>query len=244
MALWGGRFSERPADAVFALSRSVHFDWRLAPYDLRSSLAHLSVLESSELLDSKVVSPIRAALKELQSEVESGKFVANDGDEDVHSALERGLTEKLGAIGGSLRAGRSRNDQVATDLKLFAIDHMLEVASQILALQDALIAKASEYGDAPAPGFTHLQHAQPVLFGHEIAKHVQSFERDLDRISDWLKRTSVSPLGSGALAGSSLPLLPEVTARDLGFTSNSANSIDGVSDRDFVAEALFFLSMV
>jgi argininosuccinate lyase len=244
MALWGGRFSERPADAVFALSRSVHFDWRLAPYDLRSSLAHLSVLESSELLDSKVVSSIRAALKELQSEVESGKFVAIESDEDVHSALERGLTEKLGAIGGSLRAGRSRNDQVATDLKLFAIDHMLEVASQILALQDALITKASEYGDAPAPGFTHLQHAQPILFGHEIAKHVQSFERDLDRISDWLKRTSVSPLGSGALAGSSLPLSPEVTARDLGFTSNSANSIDGVSDRDFVAEALFTLSMI
>lgn len=244
MALWGGRFSERPADAVFALSRSVHFDWRLAPYDLRSSLAHLSVLESSGLLEASVVSSIRGALKELQSEVVSGKFVAIESDEDVHSALERGLTEKLGAIGGSLRAGRSRNDQVATDLKLFAIDHMLEVAQQILALQDALIAKASEYGDAPAPGFTHLQHAQPILFGHEIAKHVQSFERDLDRISDWLKRTSVSPLGSGALAGSSLPLSPEVTARDLGFTLNSANSIDGVSDRDFVAEALFILSMV
>ena len=244
MALWGGRFSERPADAVFALSRSVHFDWRLAPYDLRSSLAHLRVLESSGLLESKVVSSIRGALKELQSEVDSGKFVPIESDEDVHSALERGLTEKLGAIGGSLRAGRSRNDQVATDLKLFAIDHMLEVASQILALQEALISKASEYGDAPAPGFTHLQHAQPILFGHEIAKHVQSFERDLDRISDWLKRTSVSPLGSGALAGSSLPLAPEVTARDLGFTSNSANSIDGVSDRDFVAEALFILSMV
>jgi argininosuccinate lyase len=244
MALWGGRFSERPADAVFALSRSVHFDWRLAPYDLRSSLAHLSVLESSGLLEASVVSSIRGALKELQSEVVSGEFLAIESDEDVHSALERGLTEKLGAIGGSLRAGRSRNDQVATDLKLFAIDHMLEVASQILNLQDALIAKASEYGDAPAPGFTHLQHAQPVLFGHEIAKHVQSFERDLDRISDWLKRTSVSPLGSGALAGSSLPLSPEITARDLGFTSNSANSIDGVSDRDFVAEALFILSMV
>ena len=244
MALWGGRFSERPADAVFALSRSVHFDWRLAPYDLRSSLAHLRVLESSGLLESKVVSSIQGALKELQSEVDSGKFVAIESDEDVHSALERGLTEKLGAIGGSLRAGRSRNDQVATDLKLFAIDHMLEVASQILALQEALISKASEYGDAPAPGFTHLQHAQPILFGHEIAKHVQSFERDLDRICDWLKRTSVSPLGSGALAGSSLPLAPEVTARDLGFTSNSANSIDGVSDRDFVAEALFILSMV
>ncbi|MSX50170.1 MAG: argininosuccinate lyase, partial [Actinobacteria bacterium] len=163
MALWGGRFSQSPADAVFALSRSVHFDWRLAPYDLRSSLAHLDVLQSSGLLDDAVAKPIRGALKELISEVSSGKFVANDTDEDVHSALERGLTEKLGDIGGSLRAGRSRNDQVATDLRLYAIDHMLEVAKQVLALQSALIAKASEYGDAPAPGFTHLQHAQPVL---------------------------------------------------------------------------------
>ncbi len=244
MALWGGRFSQAPADAVFALSRSVHFDWRLAPYDLRSSLAHLAVLQSSGLLADSVSEEIRGALKELITEVASGKFVAIESDEDVHSALERGLTEKLGAIGGSLRAGRSRNDQVATDLRLYAIDHMIEVAQQILALQQALIAKATEYGDAPAPGFTHLQHAQPVLFGHELAKHVQGFSRDLDRIHDWLNRASVSPLGSGALAGSSLPLSPVVTAKNLGFTSSAANSIDGVSDRDFVAEALFILSMI
>jgi argininosuccinate lyase len=244
MALWGGRFSDGPADAVFALSRSVHFDWRLAPYDLRSSLAHLEILESSSLLTADVASKIRGALKELISEVAAGDFVANSSDEDVHSALERGLTEKLGDIGGSLRAGRSRNDQVTTDLRLYAIDHMVEVAAQILELQKALIAKASEYSDAPAPGFTHLQHAQPVLFGHEIAKHAHAFSRDLDRINDWLVRTSVSPLGSGALAGSSLPLAPEKTAASLGFTSSAANSIDGVSDRDFVAEALFILAMV
>ena len=244
MALWGGRFSDSPADAVFALSRSVHFDWRLAPYDLRSSLAHLAILQSSGLLDVAVAEKIRAALKELISEVAAGTFTANADDEDVHSALERGLTEKLGEIGGSLRAGRSRNDQVTTDLRLYAIDHMLAVADQLLALQDALIAKASEYGDAPAPGFTHLQHAQPIIFGHEIAKHTHAFARDLDRITDWLERTSVSPLGSGALAGSSLPLSPELTAKDLGFASSAANSIDGVSDRDFVAEALFILSLV
>ncbi|MEY4087353.1 MAG: hypothetical protein RIU70_463 [Actinomycetota bacterium] len=244
MALWGGRFSQAPADAVFALSRSVHFDWRLAPYDLRSSLAHLSVLHSSGLLEDSVVEQIRGALHELITEVSTGKFEAIDSDEDVHSALERGLTEKLGAIGGSLRAGRSRNDQVATDLRLYAIDHMIEVAQQIIELQRALIAKSSEYADAPAPGFTHLQHAQPVLFGHEIAKHVHAFSRDLDRIHDWLDRALVSPLGSGALAGSSLPLAPEVTAKKLGFSSSAANSIDAVSDRDFVAEALFILSMV
>jgi argininosuccinate lyase len=244
MALWGGRFSQSPADAVFALSRSVHFDWRLAPYDLRSSLAHLSVLQASGLLEDSVAEPIRKALRELIQEVASGKFLPEESDEDVHSALERGLTEKLGAIGGSLRAGRSRNDQVATDLRLYAIEHMIEVAQQVLALQEALIAKATDYADAPAPGFTHLQHAQPVLFGHELAKHVQAFDRDLDRIHDWLDRAQISPLGSGALAGSSLPLSPAVTAQDLGFTSSAANSIDGVSDRDFVAEALFILSMI
>jgi len=244
MALWGGRFSDAPADAVFALSRSVHFDWRLAPYDLRSSLAHLKILRSSGLLEEDVSKKIEKALRELITEVASGKFVAIDSDEDVHSALERGLNEKIGATGGSLRAGRSRNDQVATDLKLFAIDHMLEVATAITQLQSALLAKASDYGDAPAPGFTHMQHAQPILFGHEIAKHVQSFQRDLERIQDWLNRTNVSPLGSGALSGSGLALDPAATARDLGFASSSTNSIDGVSDRDFVAEALFVLSMV
>ena len=244
MALWGGRFSDGPADAVFALSRSVHFDWRLAPYDLRSSLAHLEVLESSGLLSTEVAEAIRGGLHALISEVAAGTFRAIESDEDVHSALERGLMEKLGDIGGSLRAGRSRNDQVTTDLRLYAMDHMLEVARQVLALQEALIAKAEEYGDAPAPGFTHLQHAQPILFGHEIAKHAHAFARDLDRINDWLARTSVSPLGSGALAGSSLPLSPEKTAAALGFASSAANSIDGVSDRDFVAEALFILAMV
>ncbi len=244
MALWGGRFSDGPADAVFALSRSVHFDWRLAPYDLRSSLAHLEVLESSGLLTSEVAKAIRDGLHALIAEVATGAFTAIESDEDVHSALERGLTEKLGDIGGSLRAGRSRNDQVTTDLRLYAIDHMLEVARQVIALQEALISKAEEYSDAPAPGFTHLQHAQPVLFGHELAKHAHAFARDLDRIHDWLARTSVSPLGSGALAGSSLPLAPEKTAAALGFTSSAANSIDGVSDRDFVAEALFILAMI
>ena len=244
MALWGGRFSDAPSDAVFALSRSVSFDWRLAPYDLRSSLSHLRVLQRSGLLKEDAAKKIEGGLRDLIADVASAKFLPSAEDEDVHSALERGLTEKIGEVAGALRAGRSRNDQVATDLKLFAIDHMLDIANQITLLQETLIAKASEYSDAPAPGFTHMQHAQPILFGHEIAKHVHAFARDVDRISDWLARTSVSPLGSGALAGSGLGLAPEVTAKDLGFTSSSANSIDGVSDRDFVAEALFILSMV
>ena len=242
--LWGGRFSETPSDALFALSRSVQFDWRLASYDLRSSLAHLGVLESSGLLPADIVSKLRAALKELQVEVKSGKFASIASDEDVHSALERGLTEKIGAIGGAIRAGRSRNDQVATDLRLYAIDHLLAVAQELTVLCEVIIAKADQYLDAPAPGFTHLQHAQPIIFGHEIAKHAHSFQRDLSRIKDWLARTSVSPLGSGALAGSSLPLNPAATAADLGFAQSAGNSIDGVSDRDFVSEALFILATI
>jgi argininosuccinate lyase len=201
-------------------------------------------LESSGLLTSEVAGKIRGGLLELMQEVKAGLFTYNDSDEDVHSALERGLTEKLGEIGGSLRAGRSRNDQVATDLRLYAIEAMLETAEKIIHLQQALVTKAAEYSDAPSVGFTHMQHAQPVLFGHELAKHVHAFNRDLDRIDDWLTRTSVSPLGSGALAGSSLPLSPEATATALGFKKSASNSIDAVADRDFVAEALFIISMV
>ena len=244
MALWGGRFSHGAADAAFALSRSVDFDWRLAPYDIRSSLAHLSILESSGLLNAGDSGAIRGALKELAADVSSGNFLPIAIDEDVHSALERGLNEKLGARGGLLRAGRSRNDQVTTDLRLFAIDHMLEIALLITNMQSALLEKASEYINDSAPGFTHIQHAQPVSFGHELAKHAHAFSRDLDRIDDWLLRTSVSSLGAGALAGSSLPLDPKATAKDLGFKASFANSIDAVSDRDYCAEALFILALI
>ena len=244
MALWGGRFSSGPANDVFALSQSIRFDWRLAPYDLRSSLAHLNVLEKANLIDSSKAKEIRGALKEMQKDLAGGTLVPSQDDEDVHSALERVMKEKLGPLGGALRAGRSRNDQVATDLRLFALDHMLQLAEFVIALQRAILAKASEYKDAPAPGFTHLQHAQPVLFGHELAKHAHSFDRDVARIKDWYLRTAFSPLGAGALAGSSLKLNPEASAAELGFLGAIENSIDAVSDRDFVAEALFILSMI
>jgi argininosuccinate lyase len=244
MALWGGRFAQGLEESVFALSRSVHFDWRLAPYDLRSSKAHLAVLKKSGLIASQDAEAIAKALNELSVEVAKGSFVAIDVDEDVHSALERGLTEKIGAAGGALRAGRSRNDQVTTDLRLFSIDHMLEIARLLTMLQTSILEKAAEHVNDPAPGFTHIQHAQPVSFGHELAKHAHAFARDLDRINDWLSRTSVSSLGAGALAGSSLALDPEFTAKNLGFDSTFANSIDAVSDRDYVAEALFIFAMI
>lgn len=244
MALWGGRFESKTDDSVFALSRSVQFDWRLAPYDLVSSIAHVRVLKSGKLIDAKTAAKLDRALKELLKEVKSGAFKPNASDEDVHSALERGLIEKLGELGGSIRAGRSRNDQVATDLRLYLLDHMLEIALQVTKLSKAILAKSSEYVDAVAPGFTHLQHAQPVSFGHELAKHSCALERDLGRIKDWYERSNLSPLGAGALAGSSLPISPERTARDLGFDGVVRNSIDAVSDRDFAVEALFVLALI
>lgn len=244
MALWGGRFNSDINDSVFQLSRSVQFDWRLAPYDLRSSLAHLDVLESSQIVEASIAKKIRSALKELQHEVASGEFTPNQDDEDVHSALERGLTEKLGELGGVIRAGRSRNDQVATDFKLYLIDHMIEVSAKLVLLEKALIDLAGEYATDVAPGFTHYQHAQPVTFGHEIAKHAHAFARDIWRIKDWLARANYSPLGAGALSGSALPLDPAQTANDLGFAGVVSNSIDAVSDRDFAAEALFIIALI
>ena len=244
MVLWGGRFSKKPTDAVFALSQSIAFDWRLAPYDLRSSLAHLAVLEKAALLSKDDAIKIKKAIKELMVDVSAGKFLPVQEDEDVHSALERGLTEKLGSLGGSLRAGRSRNDQVTTDLRLFAIDHMLTLAHLLTELIEVILNKASEYVNDAAPGFTHIQHAQPISFGHEIAKHAHAFARDVDRINDWLHRTSVSSLGAGALSGSSLELDPVFAAKNLGFERNFENSIDAVSDRDYVAEALFITSLI
>ena len=244
MALWGARFTGKATDAAFALSQSVAFDWRLAPYDLRSSMAHLAVLEKAALVSKDDASKIRLALKDLASEISSGRFLPNAHDEDVHSALERGLTEKLGSLGGSLRAGRSRNDQVTTDLRLFAIDHMLVLAHSLSELVEVILNKASEYVHDAAPGFTHIQHAQPISFAHEIAKHAHAFSRDVDRINDWYHRASVSSLGAGALSGSSLPLDPEFTAKNLGFEKCFENSIDAVSDRDYVAEALFVTSLI
>ena len=244
MALWGGRFSRSTADDVFALSRSIHFDWKLAPYDIRSSLAHLYILESAALISESNAKKIRGALKELSQEVASGSFLPSPEDEDVHSALERGLVEKLGEIGGALRAGRSRNDQIATDLRLFALDHMTNLAHLLSGLSRTLLNKAADYVDSPAPGFTHLQHAQPIIFAHELSKHAHALNRDVDRIKDWYERTNFSPLGSGALSGSSLPLDPSTSAALLGFAAPIANSIDAVSDRDFVAEALFIMALV
>jgi argininosuccinate lyase len=243
-SLWGGRFEGGPSEALARLSVSVHFDWRLAPYDLLASKAHARVLHRAGLLDDIEVEKMLGALDELAAEVVSGAFRPRVEDEDVHTALERGLLEKLGTLGGKLRAGRSRNDQVATDLRLYLRDHAREVVRRLASLEEALLTQAEQHLDTPAPGMTHLQHAQPVLFAHQLLAHVQAFARDVHRIRDWDLRASVSPLGSGALAGSSLPVDPISTAEELGFGSAAPNSMDAVSDRDFVAEFLFVAALL
>ncbi len=242
--LWGGRFASGPADAMAALSASVHFDWRLAPYDIRQTAAHARVLHRAGLLSGPELTDVIGALDGLAADVASGDFVPGPDDEDVHTAIERGLLERLGPLGGKLRAGRSRNDQVATDFRLYLRDQARAIAAQVIALQEALLAQAEAHVDTIAPGFTHLQHAQPVSFGHELAKHVHALARDIDRLRDWDERSALSPLGAGALAGSSLGLDPETVARELGFRGALANSIDAVSDRDWVAEFLFTAAMI
>ena len=244
MSLWGGRFEGGPAEALARLSVSVQFDWRLAPYDLLGSKAHARVLHRAGLLTDDELPKMLGALDELAVEAREGTFVPRVEDEDVHTALERGLIEKLGHLGGKLRAGRSRNDQVATDLRLYLRDHARGLTSQLAELEQALIDQAAEHLDTPAPGMTHLQHAQPVLFAHQLLAHVQAFARDVHRLRDWDLRASVSPLGAGALAGSSLPVDPISTAAELGFGSAAPNSMDAVSDRDFVAELLFCTALL
>jgi argininosuccinate lyase len=244
MTLWGGRFDSAPADAMAALSRSVHFDWRLAPYEIEVNLIHLKNLVEQGVVSKENGKNIESALLDLAKDIGSGSFKYTDIDEDVHSAIERGLTERCGEVGGAVRAGRSRNDLVVTDFKLYLIDHLLEIASQISVLVKVINTQAANNIDVIAPGFTHTQHAQPITFAQELSKHSHALLRDIDRIFDWLKRNSFSPFGAGALAGSSIQPNPEKVAKDLGFSGAMANSIDAVGDRDFAAEALFDLAML
>ena len=242
--LWGGRFASGPSPAMARLSRSTHFDWKLAPYDLMQTRAHAQVLERAGLLSQDESRGVVLALDTLATQVANGEFTPNEDDEDVHSAVERGLISLLGELGGKLRAGRSRNDQVATDFKLYLRDHAQQIAGEVIYLQEAFLDQANENISTHSPGFTHLQHAQPVSFAHELAKHVHALGRDLERLSDWDSRAARSPLGAGALAGSSLGLDPELVADTLGFDSALGNSIDAVSDRDWAAEFLFVGAMI
>jgi len=244
LKLWGGRFDGGPAAALERLSASVHFDWVLAPYDLAGSRAHARVLHAAGLLDAAQLGGLLGGLDALEQDVAAGAFVGTPADEDVHTALERGLIERVGAdLGGRLRAGRSRNDQVATLYRMYLRDRAREIAVQLLDLADALLTQAEQHPLAPMPGRTHFQHAQPVLLAHHLQAHAHALARDVERLVDWDRRADESPYGSGALAGSSLGLDPLAVARELGFSTSSDNSMDGTASRDVVAELAFVLAM-
>ncbi|WP_030016152.1 argininosuccinate lyase [Curtobacterium sp. S6] len=244
-ALWGGRFSGGPSDALAALSKSTQFDWRLAPYDIAGSRAHARVLHAKDLLTDAELDGMLAALDQLEADVRSGAYVPAESDEDVHGALEKGLIERAGAdLGGKLRAGRSRNDQIATLGRMYLRDHASILADGVLGVVDALIAQAEAHPYAPMPGRTHLQHAQPILLSHHLLAHAWALSRDLERLRDWDRRAAVSPYGSGALAGSSLGLDPNVVAHELGFDSATHNSIDGTAGRDVYAEFSWICAMI
>jgi argininosuccinate lyase len=227
-----------------AFTVSLPFDRRLALDDIAGSRAHLGGLERAGVVDAVERAAVLDALDQVESELRAGEFTFVPSDEDIHTAVERRVTEIAGDPGGKLHTGRSRNDQIATDLRLFAKRELVGVMARILDLQQVLVDRAVETADAYLPGYTHLQRAQPVLLGHHLLAHGWALSRDIDRLVDTRRRLDVSPLGAGALAGSSLPLDPVGVAADLGFGEVFANSLDAVSDRDFVAEVLFDLALL
>ncbi len=243
MALWAGRFEAAMDEALVELSESFSFDRALYHYDLEGSAAHVRGLGHAGLLSDDERDELLGVLAAIEREFDAGAFVTLAGDEDVHMAIERRAIEIAGPLGARLHTGRSRNDQVATTLRLFTRDALTRVAEGVLDLVDALVALGDRHPGARLPGYTHLQRAQAVLLSHHLSAHAFALLRDVDRLGDAAERLAVSPLGAGALAGSSLPLDPAYTAALLGFAAPFANSMDAVSDRDFVAESLFAIAL-
>ena len=244
MTLWSGRFSESMDNTLWELSESFSFDHVLYAYDIAGSKAHARGLAKAGLLSDLELSAITTGLDEVAKEFETGAFVRAEVDEDIHMAIERRLTELVGEPGQKLHTARSRNDQVATTLRLYTRDALTQVAQVSLTLAEALVAKGSEYSEAVLPGYTHLQRAQPVLLSHHLNAHALGLLRDVDRLMDARERMNVSPLGAGAIAGTSLSIDPSFTASLLNFDAPFINSMDAVSDRDFVAEALFAFALL
>jgi argininosuccinate lyase len=241
--LWHGRFGEGPADELLAFTVSLPFDRRLAADDLAGSRAHVHMLTHARLLSTDEEAVILAALDRVEQELAAGTFAFAPTDEDIHTAVERRVTEVAGPAGAKLHTGRSRNDQVALDLRLYLRREGLAIGQRIDDLQRVLLARAEESSEIALPGYTHLQRAQPVLLAHHLLAHFWTLARDVDRWRACVARSDVSPLGAGALAGSSLPLDPAMVAAELGFGRVFENSLDAVSDRDFVAEALFVAAL-
>jgi len=242
--LWGGRFRERTHRLVEEFTSSLSFDRRLYAYDIQGSIAHCKTLEKAGVLSRKETAAILRGLETVRGEFEAGRFPFAPQDEDIHVAIERRLTELIGPVGGKLHTGRSRNDQVALDIRLYLQDQLASLLGGMKRLQQALLIQARTHLDVVMPGYTHLQRAQPVLFAHHFLAYVEMLERDKGRVKDALVRLNVMPLGSGALAGTNYPVDRRYTAKLLGFASVSENSLDAVADRDFAVEVLAALSII
>jgi argininosuccinate lyase len=244
MTLWGGRFSEPSDDDLRALNDSIEFDKELFEQDIAGSIAYARALTDAKVITEEENEQLIAGLTQIHTEILSGDFIQIPSDEDIHTAVERRLTEIAGAVGGKLHTGRSRNDQVATDFRLWVIHTMDEVAALIKQMQEAFIVQAEQHLDTIMPGYTHMQPAQPITAAHWLMSYFWMLMRDQERLRDAKQRTSVSPLGAGALAGTPLAIDRAKLAARLGFDSVSQNSLDAVSDRDFVAETLFVLALL
>lgn len=242
--LWHGRFEGGPAAELMAYTESLSFDKRLWPDDIEGSRAHVRGLARVGIISEIERDQVLIALDVVANEMESGLFVFVPSDEDIHTAVERRVTELAGPAGAKLHTGRSRNDQSATDVRLWCKRELVVIARRVLDLQRVLLRRAEEHEGVYLPGYTHLQRAQPVLLAHHLMAHGWALGRGIDRILDALERIDVSPLGAGALAGSSLPLDPDGNAADLGFARRFENSLDAVGSRDHVAEALFVLTLI
>jgi argininosuccinate lyase len=247
-ALWHGRFEATPADELMAYTESLSFDKRLWADDLTGSYAHVAMLVSVGIISVTDGNAVQAALTTVGAEFATNTFVFEPTDEDIHTAIERRVTQLAGDAGARIHTGRSRNDQVATSVRLWCKREVAVIAQHVIVLIETLESRAAEADNAQPPvrmpGYTHVQHAQPVLLSHHLRAHSWSLLRDVDRLTDTLRRLDVSPLGAGALAGSSLPLNPEISAAAMGFATTFANSLDAVSDRDFVAEILFDIALI
>ena len=244
-SLWGGRFASGPSDALAALSRSTHFDFRLAPYDLRGTSAHIKALNKAGYLSAAELATLEDAISQVLKKVLAGEFAPLPEEEDVHAALERGLIEIAGSeTAGKIRAGRSRNDQIATLIRSFLLDASGEIEKQLHGYLSALVAQATKHRGVAMPGRTHFQHAQPVLLSHHLLAHAWPMVRNLERLANWRERANLSPYGSGALAGNTLGLDPNLVARELGFAGVTQNSMDATASRDVVAEFSFIATMI
>lgn len=237
--MWGGRFTKTIDDQFAYLNNSFRFDWRLYDADIRGSLAYAKALARANIISNAERDALIDGLTRVKAEFDARTFESKPNDEDIHTAVERRLGEFVGAVAGKLHTGRSRNDQVATDTRLFVLDAIRHTQHAIRNLQSAIVERAEHHLDIIMPGYTHVQRAQPILFAHWLMSYFWMLYRDAERLDDCRKRVAVHPLGAGALAGNALGIDREFLARELGFAGVSENSIDAVSDRDFIAEFLF-----